>query len=99
MNWSKAFKNWLQRLRRGRGVREDFVNGPMRKFLHMIVNTRETEYSCDQVYELLDQYAEMVARGEDVSRLMPLVKHHIEMCQDCREELEALLRIMQVSPA
>lgn len=99
MNWSKALKQWLQRLRRREGGGGNFINGRGQKFMQMILNTREVEYSCDDVYDLLDQYAEMIARGEDVSRLMPLVKHHIEMCTDCREELEALLRVLQMSPA
>lgn len=99
MKWSKAFKNWFQDLF-GKGRNQgDSINGQARKILQMIRNTREVEYSCDEVFELLDQYAEMLIRGEDGSQLMPLVKHHLEMCGDCREELEALLHILQMSPA
>jgi predicted anti-sigma-YlaC factor YlaD len=36
----------------------------------------------------------MVRRGEDTASLMPLVEHHLKMCPDCREEVEALLRIL-----
>jgi hypothetical protein len=46
----------------------------------------------------MDQFAEMVMRGEDVAHLMPLVQHHLDMCADCREEFEALLRILRASP-
>jgi hypothetical protein len=63
--------------------------------LRMVQVTRTEEYSCDQAYELMDQYAEMVRRGEDVSVLLPLVYHHLEMCPECREELAALLRILE----
>lgn len=38
---------------------------------------------------------EAVMRGDDVARLMPLVQHHLDMCPDCREEFEALLRAVQ----
>ncbi len=61
--------------------------------------TREDEYSCDDVLVLLDQFTEAVMRGDDVTRLMPLVHRHLEMCPDCREEFEALLRILKTSPA
>ncbi len=65
----------------------------------MIGATQEVEYSCDQVYQLLDQFAEAVLRGEDVSKLMPLVQQHLEMCPDCQAEFEALLRTLKASPA
>jgi hypothetical protein len=64
------------------------------KMLHMIQNTEEVELSCDEVHALIDQYAEMAIRGEDVEELLPLVHFHLEMCPDCREEYEALSRIL-----
>lgn len=71
----------------------------LRKTLLMLEQTREEEYSCDEVYQLLDQYAEAVQRGENPAHLMPLVKYHLDLCADCREEYEALLRILEVSPS
>ncbi len=62
-----------------------------------VARTQETEYSCDDVYQLLDEFTEAVAQGKDVAKLMPLVQQHIEMCPDCREEFEALLRVVQAS--
>jgi hypothetical protein len=56
--------------------------------------TLEVEYSCDDVYRLMDEYVELLRRGEDTSKLMPLVEHHLKMCGDCQEEVAALLRIM-----
>ncbi len=64
------------------------------KMLHMIQNTQEVELSCDEVHELLDQYSEMAVRGEDIASLLPLVHYHLNMCSDCREEYEALSRIL-----
>ena len=65
------------------------------KILRMIQKTQENELSCDEVHDLLDQYTEMALRGEEVASLLPLVHFHIEHCPDCREEHEALLRILQ----
>lgn len=61
----------------------------------MLAGTAETEIGCAEVYELLDQYAEMVASGKDTASLLPLVHHHLSMCRDCREELEALLKAIR----
>jgi len=48
---------------------------------------------------MLDRYVELEARGEDVAHLFPPLMKHLERCKDCREEYEALRRIMQASPA
>ncbi len=71
----------------------------LRKVAQQIEMTHEVEYSCDDVLRLLDQFAEAVLRGEDATRLMPLVQRHLDMCPDCREEFEALMRILRASPA
>jgi hypothetical protein len=62
------------------------------KLLQIIGYTQDTEISCDEVEQILDQFTELVQRGEDIREVMPLVKHHIDMCPECREEYEALLR-------
>ena len=67
----------------------------MEKVLAMLSNTQEVEMTCDEVFAALDQFAELAARGEDVSSLMPLVKHHLDMCPDCRQEYEVLERIVK----
>ncbi len=62
-----------------------------------VARTQETEYSCDDVYRLLDEFTEAVTQGKDVTKLMPLVRQHLEMCPDCREEFEALLRVVRAT--
>ena len=68
------------------------------KLIGMVEKTQEIELSCDEVYHLLDQYTEVVDQGDNAQKLMPLVEHHIDICPDCREEFEALLRILQATP-
>lgn len=69
-------------------------NSGMQTLLGMVSKTDEQELSCDDVFALLDQFAELVKRGEDASHLMPMVQKHLAMCPDCREEYEALLKMM-----
>ena len=64
------------------------------KVMMMLADTQDVEMTCDEVFAVLDQFAEMTARGEDVSRLMPLVKHHLAMCPDCMEEYRVLESIV-----
>lgn len=68
------------------------------KLVKAVGNTRDDEYACDEVLELIDQYAEMAARGEDAAQIMPLIKHHLDMCIDCGEEYEALMRVLNSMP-
>lgn len=63
------------------------------RLLRMVEDTDEFEIGCDEVFELLDQYVELEARGENVTELLPLVKKHLDRCRDCHEEYDALLRI------
>ena len=67
----------------------------LRKLLRFIGYTQDTEVSCDDVERIIDQFAEFVQRGEDVKEMMPLVKNHVDMCPECREEFEALIQILQ----
>lgn len=95
-DWFRRLLSNFASLRSGNGM---FSRESLRKMSAMLAHTQVVEYSCDEVLALLDQFAEMVVRGEDAARLMPLVQHHLEMCGDCREEFEALLRILQASTA
>ena len=67
----------------------------IRELIRSLESTQDDECSCDDVYALLDQYAEIQIRGEDAARLMPLLKEHIETCGECHDEYEALLRVLE----
>lgn len=78
--------------------RREMLPAAIAKLARDVERTQDVEYSCDDVHRLLDQFAEAVLRGKDASRLMPLVQQHIDLCPDCREEFEALMRILRASP-
>lgn len=63
--------------------------------MQLIEKTEEGEYSCEETFDLLDEYAELAADGQDVSALMPLVKKHVDHCPDCGPRFEILLDILQ----
>jgi predicted anti-sigma-YlaC factor YlaD len=67
----------------------------LKRFLSMIKNTKENELSCDDVLELIDQFAELAIEGKNVSEIMPQIQQHLDMCPDCREEYESLLEILK----
>ncbi len=50
---------------------------------------------CDACFEVMDEYAELRAGGEDAAGRLPEVAAHLRDCAACREDLdglEALLR-------
>lgn len=70
-------------------------NDPLKKFLKLVETTKEKELGCDEVFKLLDQFAEVALEGEVPKDFLPLVQHHLELCRDCCEEYEALMRVLQ----
>ena len=62
--------------------------------LVLLTESQDDMLNCDQVFELLDQFCERAALGEDVAHLMPLVQSHLDNCPDCREQYESLMRII-----
>jgi hypothetical protein len=91
MNWIEWIK---QKVWRRRGSSASRSASAKAGLLAALAVTQDVELSCDEVLDLLDQYAELAVSGEDVEKVMPLVHHHMQMCGDCREEFEALLRIL-----
>ena len=89
----KKIKNWFK----PQQVDESAVT--TLKLLNMLNMTHEDELSCGEVHELIDEYVDLKSRGEDVEALMPLVKHHLDMCRECFEEYEALLVALEFEEA
>lgn len=61
--------------------------------------TEEKELACGEVFEVIDQYAEALIRGDNVQDLEPLVHHHLQMCHECQQEFEMLLEMMRAETA
>lgn len=91
MNMKHFFKKVIRRLR----GESEFPEEAVVDLMHRLQKTNEEELSCDEVFALVDEYAEANQRGEDVTSLKPLILHHLDMCRECDEEYQALLRVME----
>jgi len=67
----------------------------LKKMLRAVIMTKDREVGCGECYEKLDRFIEMKLEGRSPEQAMPLVKEHLDRCQDCREEYEALLDALQ----
>jgi hypothetical protein len=105
MSFSQSFQQLIRRIL-GQKPPSDVFPPPdpassqmLQNILHMLELTGDDDCSCEQTFELIDQYAERLVNGEDAARLMPLVKRHLDLCRDCREEYEALLDVLRLKAA
>jgi hypothetical protein len=63
--------------------------------LKSALETEEIEIDCQECYDLLDSYAELLLTDDDPNQIMPAVKQHLMQCNCCIDELEALMIILQ----
>ena len=56
-----------------------------------IVSLRVDEMDCPECFEHLDYYADLILSGADTAAVMPRLHDHLEQCEHCREEFNALL--------
>jgi len=92
MSMIKNFLDWLNPQKRMINEEAEMTV----RFLKMLEMTQEEELSCEEIHEMLDQFVDLKLRGVDVAEMMPLVKHHLDLCRDCIEEYEALLVALEV---
>ena len=67
----------------------------LKRMVHSVLSARPDEIGCDECFEQLDRFVEMTLAGKNAAEAMPLVQDHLERCDDCREEFEALLAVLR----
>ena len=66
------------------------------RLMFMLNVTREEAYSCEETFALLDEYVEVAVQNEtEAEAVLPLVKHHLDLCPDCHQKFSALLQILK----
>ncbi len=69
----------------------------LNKLVQALSMTQEEEIGCDECLEEVDRFVEMELAGLDAEAAMPLVRDHLRMCGECREEFEALLAALRAT--
>ncbi len=67
--------------------------------LKSVLDTEEIEISCEECYNLLDMYADMLIDGADPDEIMPTVQQHLKQCNCCIGELEAMMIMLREAAA
>lgn len=70
----------------------------LKRIIDVALHTQEEEIGCTECFEHMDRYAEMLRAGKDPAQVLPLVDDHLQRCQNCREEFEILLTVLDAPP-
>ncbi len=92
MNMKDLFQQIGGRFKKDRQELPDEV---VAGFQRVLEEVRTEEMPCSEVFSRLDEYVDKEMGGEDVAKLMPLLREHFDLCPDCCEEYEALLTMLE----
>ncbi len=76
-------------------IAEQMSPEQLEKLIRDALRTIDVELNCSSTFDLIDEYLDRLARGEDAATAMPLVSQHLELCPECEEEYRTLLRVME----
>ncbi len=63
----------------------------LRDLLRTVAATEPREITCEELLTRVGAYLESKAPGSELPPELELVAQHLEVCQECREEYEALV--------
>jgi uncharacterized protein with PIN domain len=67
----------------------------LKRLIKSVQMVSDDEIGCDECFEELHEFAEMELAGKSPEEAKPLVKDHLQKCENCREEYEALLEALR----
>jgi hypothetical protein len=68
--------------------------GVLKNITRAVAKTKNEELGCDECFDELDRFVEMKLEGKNAAEALPLVQDHLERCNNCYEEFEALLDVL-----
>ena len=63
---------------------------PDQDLVARLLGPDEPEVTCEQCFELLDEYVDVELAGEDADARLPGMREHLRGCPACREDHESL---------
>jgi hypothetical protein len=88
-------RDLIQKVRNSISPQEPLSNEAVLGFLRVLETVDKEEISCDELYGKLDQYVELEVDKKDAAHIMPLMRDHLDVCPECCEEYETLLRVVE----
>jgi anti-sigma factor RsiW len=70
------------------------AENPNRDLLARLLGPADPEVSCEECFELLDQYVDLELAGEDADARLPGMRAHLQGCPACHEDHESLRELV-----
>jgi hypothetical protein len=67
----------------------------LKKIMQGILSSHPHEIGCADCFQHIDAYVELVLAGENAAEAYPRVHEHLQRCQNCQEELTALISALR----
>jgi len=64
-----------------------------------LLGPNEPEVTCEECFELLDQYVDLELAGADADARLPGMRGHLQGCPACHEDHESLLAFVSGADA
>jgi hypothetical protein len=61
-----------------------------RELIARLLGPSGPEVSCEECFELLDEYVDLELAGEDADARLPGMREHLQGCPACHEDHESL---------
>jgi hypothetical protein len=70
---------------------------PRRELIARLLGPAGHEVTCDECFELLDEYVELELTSGDADARLPGMREHFDGCPACREDHESLRDLVSQS--
>ena len=67
---------------------------PDRDLIARLLGPAAPEVSCEECFELLDQYVDLELAGEDAAARWPGMRAHLQGCPACHEDHQSLRELV-----
>ncbi len=71
-----------------------FTKEEIENLLRLVSLTNDAELNCEECLALVAEFAEQHLAGKSVSSGLEAVERHLDICDECREEFEALKKTL-----
>ncbi len=69
----------------------------VRELIRVVDQTREVEITCSECRDAVGEYLERRLAGLPIDAALERVEHHFTLCPECREEFEALKKVLNAT--
>ena len=69
------------------------------ELLSRLLGPSGSEVSCEECFELLDEYVDLELAGADADRRLPGMREHLQGCPACHEDHESLRDFVRLQGA